>query len=328
MQLLAFKIIIMRNNFLKNTLLLSIALFSKEIAFAQDDLLSIVEKKEPKQKEYVNNAFKSSRVINGHSMEFIGKGVLDTRILHRFGLVNSGAKNLYGLDQANMRIGFDYGISKDLTIGVGRSNVGKELDGFIKYRLIQQSKGGKSNSPVSVIFITGMTYSGLPFAEPGNPGNFYSNKMGFYNQVIIGRKFSEKFSFQLTPTHVHLNLVPRIIDANDIFAIGTGARLKLSNRIAFVVDYHYILKDISIDLLGLSDEMESERKTQVDNYVNPLSIGFDIETGGHVFQLHFSNSTGMNEKAFITNTTNKWGKGEIRFGFNLSRVFTVKKKKI
>ena len=318
----------MRNNFLKNTLLLSIALFSKEIAFAQDDLLSIVEKKEPKQKEYVNNAFKSSRVINGHSMEFIGKGVLDTRILHRFGLVNSGAKNLYGLDQANMRIGFDYGISKDLTIGVGRSNVGKELDGFIKYRLIQQSKGGKSNSPVSVIFITGMTYSGLPFAEPGNPGNFYSNKMGFYNQVIIGRKFSEKFSFQLTPTHVHLNLVPRIIDANDIFAIGTGARLKLSNRIAFVVDYHYILKDISIDLLGLSDEMESERKTQVDNYVNPLSIGFDIETGGHVFQLHFSNSTGMNEKAFITNTTNKWGKGEIRFGFNLSRVFTVKKKKI
>ena len=316
----------MKNNFLKYTVILSIALFSKQVVLAQDDLLSIVEKNEPKKKEYVNNAFKSSRVINGHSMEFIGKGVLDTRILHRFGLINTGAKNLYGLDQANMRLGFDYGISKDLTIGIGRSNVGKELDGFIKYRLIQQSKGGESSSPVSVIFITGMTYSGLPFAEPGNPGNFYSNKMGFYNQVIIGRKFSDKFSFQLTPTHVHLNLVPRNIDANDIFAIGTGARLKLSNRIAFVVDYHYILKDLSRDLVTFS-EGETEAKTQVEKYVNPLAIGFDIETGGHVFQLHFSNSTGMNEKSFITNTTNKWGKGEIRVGFNLSRVFTVVKKK-
>jgi hypothetical protein len=317
----------MRNNFLKYTLIISVALFSTQITFAQDDLLSIVEKKQPKQKEYVNNAFKSSRVINGHSMEFIGKGVLDTRILHRFGLINTGAKNLFGLDQANMRIGFDYGISKDLTIGVGRSNVGKELDGFIKYRLVQQSKGGKKSSPVSVVLISGMTYSGLPFAEPGNPGNFFSNKMGFYNQVIIGRKFSERISFQLTPTHVHLNLVPRNIDANDIFAIGTGARLKLSKRIAFVVDYHYILKDLSRDIVTFS-EGETEAKTQVDKYVNPLAIGFDIETGGHVFQLHFSNSTGMNEKSFITNTTNKWGKGEIRFGFNLSRVFTIKKKKI
>jgi len=315
----------MRNNFLKYTLIISVALFSTQITFAQDDLLSIVEKKQPKQKEYVNNAFKSSRVINGHSMEFIGKGVLDTRILHRFGLINTGAKNLFGLDQANMRIGFDYGISKDLTIGVGRSNVGKELDGFIKYRLVQQSKGGKKSSPVSVVLISGMTYSGLPFAEPGNPGNFFSNKMGFYNQVIIGRKFSERISFQLTPTHVHLNLVPRNIDANDIFAIGTGARLKLSKRIAFVVDYHYILKDLSRDIVTFS-EGETEAKTQVDKYVNPLAIGFDIETGGHVFQLHFSNSTGMNEKSFITNTTNKWGKGEIRFGFNLSRVFTVGRK--
>jgi hypothetical protein len=317
----------MRNNFIKYTLILSAAIFSTQIAFAQDDLLSIVEKKQPTQKEYVNNAFKSSRVINGHSMEFIGKGVLDTRILHRFGLINTGAKNMFGLDQANMRLGFDYGVTKDFTIGVGRSNVGKELDGFIKYRLIQQSKGGEKSSPVSVVLITGMTYSGLPFAEAGNPGNFYTNKMGFFNQVIVGRKFSDRFSAQITPTHVHLNIVPRNIDANDIFAIGTGARLKLSNRIAFVVDYHYILKDLSTNIFPYP-EGESHAKTQVANYVNPLALGFDIETGGHVFQLHFSNSTGMNEKSFITNTTNKWGKGEIRFGFNLSRVFTVKKKKI
>ena len=297
--------------------------------FAQDDLLALVESKEPKKKDFVINAFKSSRVINGHSMEFIGKGVLDTRILHRFGLINSGVNNLFGLDQANMRIGFDYGLHKDITLGIGRSNVGKEWDGFIKYRILHQSKGGKFNSPVSVILVIGMTYSTLPFAEAGNPGNFRSNKMGFYNQLIVGRKFSERFSLQVSPTHVHLNVVPRAIDVNDIFAIGTGARLKLSNRVAFVIDYHYILKDLSTDLLPpyeREDEDDAPIKTQVHNYINPLSIGFDIETGGHVFQLHFSNATGMNEKAFITNTTNKWGKGEIRFGFNLSRVFTIAKK--
>lgn len=295
--------------------------------FAQDDLLSLIESEEIKKKDFAINAFKSSRVINGHSMEFIGKGVLEVRILHRFGLIKSGINNLFGLDQANMRIGFDYGVSKNLTVGIGRSNVGKEWDGFVKYRVAHQSKGDKFNSPVSVILIAGMTFSTMPFLEAGNPGNFTSNKMAYYNQIIIGRKFSERISFQVSPTHVHLNVVPKVTDVNDIFAIGTGARLKLSKRLAFVIDYHYILKDLSTNLLPPNErEDDIPIKSQVHQYVNPLSVGIDIETGGHVFQLHFSNSTGMNEKAFITNTTNKWGKAEFRFGFNLSRVFTIAKK--
>ncbi len=305
-----------------------VSLICFNVVFAQDDLLSGLEEKNPK--EYINNAFKSSRVINGHSMEFIGKGVLDTRILHRFGLINSGFNNLYGLDQANMRIGFDYGLGKDLTIGIGRSNVGKEYDGFIKYRVVHQSVGGKHHSPVSVVLVTGMTLNSTPWANP-NRTNYFSSRLGFYNQVIVGRKFTEVFSWQISPTHVHLNLVPTQNDINDVFAVGTGARLKISKRTAFVVDYHYILKNFSKNLFFDSedddDNSSGNTNLQIDNYVNPLSIGFDIETGGHVFQLHFSNSTGMNEKAFITNTTNKWGKGEIRFGFNLSRVFTVYQKK-
>jgi len=293
-------------------------------AFAQDDLLSGLEDKNPKQ--YINNAFKSSRVINGHSMEFIGKGVLDTRILHRFGLINSGFNNLYGLDQANMRLGFDYGLTDNLTIGIGRSNVGKEYDGFIKYRVVHQSVGGKHHSPVSVVLVTGMTLNSTPWVDPTRT-NFFSSRLAYYNQVIIGRKFTEAFSWQISPTHVHLNIVPTQFDINDVFAVGTGARIKISRRTAFVVDYHYILKDLSKNLFFESEDDNNNGPLQIDNYVNPLSVGFDIETGGHVFQLHFSNSTGMNEKAFITNTTNKWGKGEIRFGFNLSRVFTVSKKK-
>jgi hypothetical protein len=304
--------------------LISIAwILMAQIAHAQDDLLALVNKNEPAEKQYINNAFKSSRVINGHSMEFIGKGIMDFRILHRFGEINTGINNLYGLDQANMRIGFDYGLTKDLTVGFGRSNVNKEWDGFIKYRPIQQSTGGKGASPVSLILVTGMTLSTTPWVDPLRK-NFFSSRLNYYNQIIIGRKFSERFSLQLSPTHVHLNLVPYNIYSNDIFAMGVGSRLKLTKRTAFVVDYHYIIKP---NMFNFDDDDDSGgQSAQFNNMLNPLSIGFDIETGGHVFQLHFSNSTGMNEKAFITNTTKSWGKGEIRFGFNLSRVFAVGRK--
>ncbi len=204
-----------------------------------------------------------------------------------------------------MRLGFDFGLAKNLTVGFGRSNVGKEWDGFIKYRPVQQAKGGKGASPVSIVLVTGATISSLPWADPERE-NYFSSRMAFYNEVIIGRKFNEKFSLQLSPTFVHRNMVPLATDENDVFALGIGTRFKFSKRMAFVIDYHYVIS-------GLDKTI----------YEDPLSIGIDIETGGHVFQLHFSNATGMNEKAFITNTTDSWGKGEIRFGFNLSRVFTI-----
>ncbi len=279
------------------------------VVFAQDDLLSLIKENDKKKKEYISNAFKSSRVINAHSMEFIGKGVLDVRILHRFGTINSGFSNLFGLDQANMRFGFDYGLMKNLTAGLGRSNVGKEWDGFIKYRLVWQSINGPWSSPVSVVLVTGATISSAPFADPSRK-NYFSSRMAFYNEIIIGRKFGERFSFQLSPTFVHRNLVTAAAEENNVYALGLGARFKISKRTAFVADYHYIAKGLDKNI-----------------YKEPLGIGFDVETGGHVFQLHFSNATGMNEKAFITNTTNSWGKAEIRFGFNLSRVFTVSKLK-
>lgn len=267
----------------------------------------MIDNKEEKKKEYVSNAFKSSRVINGHSMEFIGKGVLDVRILHRFGEVNSGAKNFFGLDEANMRLGFDYGLSNRLTVGVGRSTAGKELDGFLKFRPVWQSTGPGS-CPFSIVLVTGMTISTTPWADTSHKYNF-NHRMAFYNEVIIGRKFSEQFSLQVSPIFIHRNLVALATDKNDVYAIGIGGRFKLSKRVAFVADYHYIAK-------GLDKKI----------YKDPLSVGFDIETGGHVFQLHFSNATGMNEKAFITNTTGNWGKGEVHFGFNLSRVFSIGKK--
>jgi hypothetical protein len=277
-----------------------------QMGYAQDDLLSLVEKNDTIKKERVTNAFKSSRVINGHSIEFLGKGVLDVRILHRFGEVSDGISNLFGLDQASMRIGLDYGIFNNLTVGFGRSNVGKELDGFIKFCPVWQSTGPGS-FPFSIVLVSGVTLGTQSWSDTTRK-NYFSSRMAFYNELILGRKFSERFSLQLAPVFIHRNLVQLATDENDVYALGIGTRFKLSKRIAFVADYHYIIK-------GLDKKL----------YKDPLSVGFDIETGGHVFQLHFSNATGMNEKAFITNTTGDWAKGEVRFGFNLSRVFTVRK---
>lgn len=287
--------------------LLFAALLTGSALFAQDDdLLKLVGEDKPK-KEYVENAFKSSRVINGHSIEMIARGNLDFRILHRFGLVNSGAKNFFGLDQASMRMGFDYGISTNLTIGVGRSTLDKEFDGFIKWRILRQATGEKA-FPFSLVFVNGITVNTLPWTDPTRK-NYFSSRLGYYHELIIGRKFSETFSLQLAPVMVHRNLVPLASDENNAFALGIGTRFKLSRRIAFVADYHQILSGLNKDI-----------------YRSPLSVGIDIETGGHVFQLHFSNAEGMNEKAFITNTVDKWG--DVRFGFNLSRMFVLKKPKI
>jgi len=275
---------------------------------AQDqDLLKLLGKDKPK-KELVKYAFKSTRVINGHSMEFLNPGTMDFRILHRFGPLDQGYKNFFGFDQASMRMGFDFGILKSLMVGAGRSTYKKEVDAFLKFAPIRQSTGPRS-SPVTVALVSGITMNGLPWADETRK-NFFTSRLGFYFQAIIGRKFSEGLTIQISPAMVHRNLVQLAADSNNIYALGVGGRIKMSKRIAFTWDYFYVYNG----------------KVPGVNY-NPLSAGIDIETGGHVFQLHFSNSSGMNERAFITETTGRWDKGEIKFGFNLSRVFQIKKKK-
>jgi len=281
-------------------------------AWSQDstDLLNLVGQDQPK-KEYVYNAFKSPRVIMSHSMEMLRPGVLDFRILHRFGRINQGLYDFFGLDGgAAVRLSLDYGLTNNLSIGIGRSST-KELDGFIKYRLIQQANG-VNNTPVSVVFIAGSTMSIKQ--PPVNEDKYFSDRLSYYWQGIIGRKFSTAFTMQLMPIFLHRNLIDTSSDHNDVFAPGIGARVKLSKRISLNVDYYYVFNQD----LG---------RYPHDKRYNPLSIGIDIETGGHVFQLHFTNSSGLNEKEFLTKTMNSWGDGDIFFGFNISRQFQIKKKK-
>lgn len=288
-------------------ILLAFFILVSSLAFSQDDLLSLVGDDNPK-KEYVDYAFKSSRVIMSHSMEMIRPGVMDMRILHRFGNINQGGYEFFGLDQATMRLGFDFGLTRDLMFGIGRSTNKKEFDGFIKYRLIHQSKGPGS-LPFSVLAVGGSTLNTLKWADPARK-NYFTSRMAYYGQLIIGSKLTESFTLQLAPTVVHRNLVATKADPNDLIAVGAGTRLRLSKRISLNLDYYYRVNP-----------------NPDDGTRNPFSIGFDIETGGHVFQLHFTNAIGMNERVFLTESTNDWAKGDIQFGFNISRSFQLKRKK-
>ena len=275
--------------------------------FAQEDLLGMLGEEKPELIR-VTNAFKSTRVIASHSLENVAAGVLDFRIMHRFGALNTGSYELFGLDQATIRLGLDYGITDRFTVGFGRSSLYKELDGFLKYKLIWQSKGAK-NIPVSVILVTGMTSNMMKWEDPERE-NHTSSRFGYYYQIIAGRKFSNAFTLQVSPMMVHRNLVEKIGDHHDVFALELGTRIKFTQRLAITADYFYVFPN----------QLESQ-------YSSPLSTGFDIETGGHVFQLHFTNAPAMNEKTFITETTGEWGKGDVHFGFNISRVFTLSDKK-
>jgi len=280
---------------------------------AQDStasLLSILEKEMEQSKDatiYTTATFKTTRLINGHSVENVGRGVLDVKVSHRFGNVSEGFYELFGLDKASMRAGFDYGITKNIMIGVGRSTFQKTYDAFIKVKILQQSKG-KKNMPITLSYVPTFAVKTIHYEDP-KVDNHFSSRLSYSHQLIIGRKFSDKTSLQLMPVFIHQNLVTLASESNDIFAIGIGGRQKLSKRISFNAEYYYVLP-----------------ATKLNETSNSLSIGFDIETGGHVFQLHFTNSQGMNERTFIADTKGRWDKGDIYFGFNISRVFTIGKK--
>lgn len=268
----------------------------------EDDLLSLLGEEETT--DYAFASFKTNRVINLHSVENTAKGVLDIKISHRFGFLNGGPYELWGLDQASIRIGGEYGISDRLMIGLGRSSFEKTYDGFLKWKVLRQSKG-KKNMPITASLLATTAIKTLKFQDPDRD-NLNSSRLYYTFQAILGRKFSESFSLQLSPTLVHRNLVATNAEANDVLALGIGSRMKLSKRTSVNFEYIYVLPD-----------------QLADGFTNSLSIGFDIETGGHVFQLHFTNSTSMIEKGFIAENTGNFFDGDIGFGFNVSRVFTV-----
>lgn len=251
--------------------------------------------------------FKDTRIVNGHSVETSFKGEMKFIISHRFGTINGGAYELFGLDQSSIRLGLDYGITDKLNVGLGRSSFEKTVDGFVKYRLLtQQVEGG---SPVSVTGLATMAVKGTRFEDPERE-NFFTSRLYYAYQIMIARKFHDRFSLQVMPSMVHRNLVPTVDDAHDVYALGSAFRFQLTKQVAIQGEYYWLPPG------QVSGDFHS-----------PVSIGFDVETKGHVFQFHLSNSTGMIEKFFITETRGLWQEGDIHFGFNITRDFRIRGRK-
>ncbi len=280
-----------------------LTLFSQNLT-AQTSLLDELGKDEATT-EYAKYSFKTNRVINLHSLESTAAGVMDFKMSHRFNPVNKGLYDLFGLDGAQQRFGFDFGLTDNLTVGVNRNSYKKALDGFVKYRLLRQSTG-KVNMPITLALMTSAAIETQKFDDPTRT-NYFSSRMFYTSQLIIGRKFSEAFTLELVPTYVHRNLVSAATEKNDVFALGAGGRIRLTKRVSLTGEYMYVMPN-----------------QLLPQYKNMLSVGVDIETGGHVFQLHFTNSPSMSEYSFTTqNDTDFFGSNGIRFGFNVSRVFTL-----
>jgi hypothetical protein len=283
-------------------------LFIPVSLFAQDDLMDLLNENTKPEINYTTATFKSTRIMNGHSVERMHPGQLDVRISHRFGKVNSGAYEFFGLDQSSIRLGLEYGIFKWLMVGLGRSSYEKTFDGFAKFTILRQSSGARV-IPVSVSLLSSIAATSVKWSDTSRT-NYFSSRLSYVQQILIARKISQSFSLQLTPTFVHRNMVATELDPNDLYAVGAGGRMKLTKRISLNAEYFYLINPFQY----MSQQVN-----------NPLSAGVDIETGGHVFQLFFTNSLAMIEKGFIGETTGSWLKGDIHFGFNISRVFTLKK---
>lgn len=280
---------------------------------AQDNLDSMLNAGKTPQREFVTATFKGTHIVNLQSVEMTSPGTLQFLIQHRFGPINGGGYEFFGLDQATLRLGLEYGLHRAVVVGVGRSSVEKNWDAYTKVALLRQSTG-PSASPLSVSYFGSVVYRGRRDIDPTlKNGSGY--RYSYCNQILIARKFSERLSIELAPTWIHKNQVEYVADDNNLFALGAGARIKLTRRTSFNLEY--IARIPSRNTLS---------PAWLNNH-NSLSVGFDIETGGHVFQLHLTNSLAMVEKAFITESSESWSNGGIHLGFNISRDFVLKGKK-
>ena len=271
--------------------------------YAQDTNISEpIQIQEQEETTLVKNTFKSAMLVNAHTIKNPRKNQLLFIMSHRFGYVNSGFSDLFGLDNATTRFGFEYGLTGKLSLGIGRSNYKRNYDFFGKYVLLQQITGADSN-PISISVIGSTNISSAKW--PNDQREYlFAHRMSYSAQLLFARKFNNSLSLQLMPTYIHRNLVPNTIDQNDVLVMGAGGRIKVSKLVALTGEYFYLLPGET-----------------AKNFINPLSVGVDLETSGHVFQLFFTNAASVYEAAYVAETTDRWLDGNFRFGFNITRTF-------
>jgi hypothetical protein len=248
----------------------------------------------------VLGTFGGTHLINGESIETVNKRVWSFIISHRFGALNTGWRDIFGLDQASVRFAMEYGILDNLTVGFGRGTFEKTWDFYTKYRFLEQREKGM---PFSVAYFGSISMSSLEPVSDADP-NYFSSRVAYANQLLIARKFNDWVSLQIMPTVVHQNLVETPEDPNTLFLIGIGGKVKIHKMMAFLVEYYPRIKDNPDSI-----------------YKDAFAVGIDLVTGGHVFQFHFTNANAMYTAGFARKTTDNFWKGDIHFGFNISRTF-------
>ena len=292
---------------MKYTLTLLVILLVSIQGFSQD-LEAILEAESSDTTNLVFGTFNGTRLLNGHSVETRKEGILEFLISHRFGRVNSGFDQLFGLDDSNIRFAFEYAMTDNLTLAIGRSSFEKTFDGYAKYRLVQQ-RTGKNPFPLSITLFGSATNKTIKDYLPENKPTF-SERLTYTGQALIARKINPNLSLQFAPTFIHFNSVPFDNDPHDMVVLGLGTRIKISKRVSLNGEYYYNLNPFE------SVEVK-----------NSIAFGVDIETGGHIFQLIITNAVSMVEKGFIAESNGGFFKGDIHFGFNISRAFQIKKPK-
>lgn len=274
--------------------------FAFGYASAQDDLLKDLDNTKSDKKEIEIAAFKGLQVCTMQSTKLAAKGEFYFLVSHRFGDLTDGLNNFFGLDNARTKLGGLYGVTNWLTVGLSRQTYNKIFESTIKYKLMNQEVNG---FPVTIVGYNTLDIN-TALSTDLYPELKFSNRLAYTSQLIVSRKFSPSFSFELNPIYVHKNLYDPSTERKDELLVGAGGRYKLTKRLSLNMEYAAKTNAIEHDI-----------------YHNPLTVGLDIETGGHVFQLVFSNSQSMNDVSYFTNAAGKWNDKGIFFGFNMYRVF-------
>lgn len=278
------------------------------LIFSQNDLLDEIDS-DSTVHQHTTAVFKGLKIVNFESTKLVAKKEFHFIVAHRFGSIENGFDSFFGLDDAVTRLNFVYGVSDGFNIGVSRSSFQKIYEFSLKYRILRQANNGFPFTVVgfnSFLINTALEKNNLPLLE-------FKHRLGYTAQLLISRKVNTNLSLELAPTFFHDNLTTTFYNENQEkigeqdnsqFALGLGGRYKLGKRWSLNIDYGWHLN-----------------RDSNSPFKNPLSVGFDLETGGHVFQLHFTNAQGMNTNTFLGQGTGDWGDGDIYFGFNLTRVF-------
>lgn len=296
-------------------LLVSIAVRAQNGIGAKDTLstdsllnsLSANNKSEP-----VNAAFKSTHVILTETPETNKKNNLNFLVVHRFGDIGStegGGKTLWGLDNSSdIYIGFEYGLTNNLDIDFGRSKYEQLIEAGLKYNFLQQTSD--NSIPVAIKLLA---HIGLkPYHVNTNVFDDYSNRLNYFYQLIIARKFSSRLSLQVAPSFLRNNLPFPYLEGNEqnIFSLSASGRFKITKRMGIVVDYAHPFS-------SFRDHSSSPK------FYDPSGVGFEVETGGHVFTLNLTNAQAISPINYLSDTESKWTKGQYRLGFTITRIFDL-----